>query len=525
MRSTFSGLEISKRALFAQQTSLQTTSHNIANANTKGYSRQVVNLVSSQPMEAMGMQRSNAAGQIGTGVEFDYIKRIRETFLDHQFYNENKGSGEWTTRKDTLEKLEAIINEPSDTGIRQVIENFWNAWQVLSKEPEHLTARAALKEGALALTDAFNSTSKQLRDLSADLTENVKAKVNETNSLLSQIASLNVGIVRTEGLGDNANDLRDQRDLLVDQLSGNMNIAVTETSNGFTIRMGNVELVNGQNVTTTVTADSLQASVASGDLNSGQIYGMFVSRDSYVSSYQFQLDSMIRAIAEGDVETTLPAGTVVPDGTEIDGVTYTGSIEDRTLSADAAFTVKGINGMHELGYTLEDPPKSGIPFFTIKAGFTGMDAASITVNPDIVNNVSNIAASARQYDDNGTIRVIKGNNDIALQIASFRSKKFNFDPQANGMTVLNNGTFEQFHQTLVGQLGIQTQEATRQSANQQMLVEQVDMRRQSVSGVSLDEEMANMIKFQHAYNAAARAMTTFDQLLDKIINSMGIVGR
>ncbi|MEX1028744.1 MAG: flagellar hook-associated protein FlgK [Paenibacillaceae bacterium] len=525
MRSTFSGLEVSKRALFAQQTALQTTGHNIANANTAGYSRQMVNLINSKPMEAAGIQRSNSAGQIGTGVEFDYIKRIRETFLDHQYYNENKELGEWTIRKDTLEKLEAIVNEPSDTGIRQVIENFWNAWQVLSKEPENLTARAALKEGSLALTDSFNSTSKQLQDLSKDLTENVNVKVNETNSFLSQISALNGEIFRTEGLGNDANDLRDQRDLLMDKLSGNMNITVSETSTGYSVRMGNVLLVDGQDVPTVVTAASLQANMTSGDLNSGQIYGMLVARDEYVASYQFQLDSMVKSIVEGNVEVTLPAGTVVPDGTVIGATTYTGSIAARTLAADTKMTVEGINGMHALGYTLDDPPKSGIPFFTIKDGFTTLSAESMTVNPDIVKRVANIAASTRVYDENGTERVIKGNNDIALLIAGFRNKKFDFDPQANGTPILTNGTFEQFHQTLVGQLGVQTQEAIRQATNQQLLVEQVDSRRQSVSGVSLDEEMANMIKFQHAYNAAARVMTTFDQLLDKVINSMGIVGR
>ncbi len=525
MRSTFSGLEVAKRSLFAQQTALQTTGHNIANANTVGYSRQVVNLVNSKPMEAPGIQRSNSAGQIGTGVEFDYIKRIRETFLDHQYYNENKELGEWTVRKDALEKLEAIVNEPSDTGIRTVIENFWNAWQVLSKEPENLTARAALKEGALALTDAFNSTSKQLKDLSTDLTSNVEVKVNESNSFLRQIAALNGEIFRTEGLGNDANDLRDQRDLLVDHLSGNMNINVTETSSGYTIQMGGVELVNGQTVSTLVTSASLEASVSSGDLNSGEIYGMLVSRDNYVASYQFQLDSMVKSIVNGNVQVTLPAGTVVPDGTVVNGVTYTGTLAARTLTTDTEMTVAGINGMHALGYTLDDPPQSGIPFFTIKDGFTEFNAESMTVNPDIVNRVANIAASSRLYDDNGTIRVVKGNNDIALQISGFRNKKFDFEPQANGTPILTNGTFEQFYQTFVGQLGVQTQEAIRQNANQQLLVEQVDSRRQSVSGVSLDEEMANMIKFQHAYNAAARVMTTFDELLNKVINSMGIVGR
>ncbi len=525
MRSTFSGLEVSKRALFAQQTALQTTGHNIANANTAGYSRQVVNLVNSKPMEAPGIQRSNSAGQIGTGVEFDYIKRIRETFLDHQYYNENKGLGEWTVRKDTLEKLEAIMNEPSDTGIRQVIENFWNTWQVLSKEPENLTARAALKEGALALTDSFNHTSKQLSDLSNDLTENIEVKLREANSFVNQISKLNHEIFRIEGLGNNANDLRDQRDLLADQLSGIVNISVSESSSGYNIRMGNVELVNGGQITEVLDASNIVQAMSSGDLNSGEVHGMLVSRDQYLSSYQFQLDSMIRAIAQGDVEVTLTKGAVIPEGTTLNGILYTGTIEDRTLLADINTTVAGINGLHALGYTLDTPPASGLPFFTLKDGYTEFSAESITVNPDIVNKVSNIAASSRVYDDNGVVKVVKGNNDIALTIAGFRTKKFDFEPRPDGTPILTNGTFSEFHRALIGQLGVQTQEANRQSVNQQVLVEQVQSRRQSVSGVSLDEEMVNMIRFQHAYNAAARAMTTFDELLDKVINSMGLVGR
>src|SRR5690554_3444878 len=168
MRSTFGGLEIAKRSLFTHQASLQTTGHNIANANTVGYSRQVVNHVAAEPLEAIGMNRSTIPGQIGQSVEFDYIRRIRDGFLDQQYHNENKGLGEWTVRKDTLEKLEKIINEPSETGFRQVLDNYWNAWQELSKLPDNLETRSVLKESALALTDSFNHISKKMNDLDAD---------------------------------------------------------------------------------------------------------------------------------------------------------------------------------------------------------------------------------------------------------------------------------------------------------------------------------------------------------------------
>lgn len=534
MTSTFSGLEISKRSLFAQQAALQTTGHNIANANTKGYTRQVVNLIASQPYEAIGLTRSAVAGQMGQGVEFDHINRIREKFLDTQFYNENQSFGEWSIRKDTLEKLEAIVNEPSDTGIRTVTEGFWNAWQVLSKEPDNVTARAALKEKALALTDAFNHTGKQLDDLGSDLTENINVKVRETNTMMTQVANLNNEIFRVEGLGNDANDLRDQRDLIVDNLSKIVNVNVTESSGGYDLKMGNVVLVTGNTAGTPLTAASIATSFSSRDLASGEIYGMLVSRDQNLESYKFQLNSMVKALVEGQVTVTLPQGTVVPANTTLtkvnaDGTTqsavYSGTIANRTLVADTKVTVNGINGLHSLGYTLEDPPKSGIPFFSLKDGFTEFNAQSITLNPDIVKKVANIASSAKVYDSNGVEKVVRGNNDIALTLSGFRNQKFDFTPTSTGTPMLTNGTFDEFFRAVVGQLGVQSQEATRQDTNQKILVDQIDSRRQSVSGVSLDEEMANMIKYQHAYNAAARSLTTFDQMLDKVINSMGLVGR
>lgn len=512
MRSTFSGIEVAKRSLFAQQTAQQTTAHNIANANTKGYTRQVVNLVASRPMEAVGLMRSNTPGQIGTGVEFDSINRIREKFLDDQYYNENKALGEWTERKDTMDKLEAIFNEPSDTGIRQTIEGFWSAWQELTKAPDNLTARVLVKERALALTDALNYSARKLNDLSTDITKNIAVVATQADSALTQIASLNNEIFRIEGLGDNANDLRDQRNLLVDELSKIMNVTVTEADRGFIVRMGNTELVNGIAKTTTVDSGFLEGQY-NNDLTSGQVYGMIQSRDVNIVAYRNQLNAMVKSLVQGEVEVTLPQGMMLPDGVTVigtDGTEYTG-----TLAADTKVVVNGVNGLHQLGYALDDAP--GKPFFTM---VDGSEALTVTVNPDIANDVSQIAASTGYYvDANGDKKVLKGNNQLALVIAGLKNQKFEFDG------ALQSGTPDEFYSSLIGQLGVESKEASRQFDNQQILVEQVDSRRQSVSGVSLDEEMANMIKYQHAYNAAARSMTVFDEMLDKVINSMGIVGR
>lgn len=497
MRSTFSGIEISKRSLYSHQTALTTTAHNMANVNTKGYSRQVVDLTASRPMEAIGMMRSNMPGQIGTGVEFESIRRLREGFLDHQYQNEYTNLNEWLVRQDTLEKIELFMAEPSDTGIRQVMDNFWNSWHQLSEYPDNLETRAVVKESALAMTDAFNHLSKQLADFRADLTENIQVVTTQGNTLVGQLAQLNQEIYRIEGLGNNANDLRDQRDLLMDELSGLVNISYTEQADGYEVRMGETVLVTG-GTATDFTEELVTASAESGDLNGGKLAGLIYSRDELVTQYDTQLEALVKTMADA------------------------------------------VNDLHQQGYTLNEPAELGGAFFTYDAD---NPAGTISVAADIQENVLHIAASTRTYiDADGVEQVVRGNNELALEMAALKNNPFDFfvrDEETDGENedgedgssdetreiILNNGTFDEFFRAVIGELGVQTSEAGRRVANQHVLVDQIDIRRQSVSGVSLDEEMSNMIKFQHGYNAAARAMTTFDELLDRVINGMGIVGR
>ena len=525
MRSTFFGIEMSKKSLFTQQAALTTTGHNISNANTQGYSRQVVNMVASKPLEPLMMSRSASPGQVGQGVEFDQIKRIREKFLDDQFHHESKFLGEWTIRRDTLDKIEAIINEPSDTGIRQVLENFWNSWQDLSKEPDNLTARAVVKERTMSLVDALNYSATQLRDLSTDLTNSVRVKVTEMNTFIFQIAELNSAIYRIEGLGDQANDLRDQRDLLLDKLAKISNITMQEDQFGFNVKMGDIELVRGKEIKKTITFEEMDSLRDQGHINSGEVFGMMYARDNIVSNYRTQLDALAKTLATGKTKTTLPKGTVIPEGAVINGVTYTGSILDRTLPNTLNIEVDGLNGLHKLGYSLTKTLHSGEGFFATSDGSDEITAANITLNSMIYEDVRYISSSFRTYMDGSAEKVVGGNADLALAIAGMRNMTFDFDPEQNKNMILSDGTFEEFYRSAIGQIGVQSQEANRQAENQKVLVEQVESRRQSISGVSLDEEMANMMKFQHAYNAAARALTTFDEMLDRVINNMGQVGR
>ena len=518
MRSTFHTLETAKRSLFTQQAAINTVGHNIANANTRGYTRQVVSMTAARPIEAYGISRTTIPGQLGTGVEFTDIRRIRMGFLDDQYRNQNKLLGTYEIQADTLDKLEAIINEPSDAGIRTVLAQFWNAWSDLSKDPENVTGRKIVRESALALVDAFNTISRQLDDLTADLTRNIEVKATEINTILSTIASLNTEIRRIEGLGDKANDLRDQRDLLVDDLSRIVNVSVIESETGYTISIGGITIVDGSTATP-VTSEMLLDAYQSGDLDSGEVHGMIVSRDVYVAEYRRQLDSLANTLATGEIQVIIPAGSYLPQAF---ASAQTPPLPV-PLANDTVVTVRGINGLHQLGYTLEGgtPPATGLPFFTTSDGSAVFTAGNLRLNPAIESDVNKIATSMR-LDAGGA--VVRGNNSLALLMSELKEIRFTFDETLSGNGV-TSAKLSDYYSALVGEIGVVANRMQRNMMNTKMQLDQIESNRQSVSGVSLDEEMSELIRFQHAYNAAARLMTSFDEILNKLINGTGVVGR
>ncbi|WHX48725.1 flagellar hook-associated protein FlgK [Paenibacillus woosongensis] len=521
MRSTFHTLEVGKRGVVAQQTALATTGHNITNANAPGYSRQVAKMAAARPIEFPGMTRSTNPNQLGMGVEVTSIKRIRDFLLDIEYRNQNSDLSTWIVKQETLSNVEGIFNEPSENSIATSISEFWNAWQQLSKNPSStdLSARTVVQQKAIALTETFNHIASQLDTLQNNLTQRINVKVAEVNNTVQQISDLTIMINRVEGLGDNANDLRDQRDLLIDQLSTLGNLQVIETDDNYQVIFGDVMVVDGIQPPTEFTLANVNA------LTRGEIAGYVESRDVHIQNYITQMNVMANTLATGKIEVTLPAGSILPPG-----VTIPGAVMDptnpRKLAQDTKHTVDGLNGLHKLGYTLQEPATAGKDFFVAAGGGT-ITAANIRVNPEIVDNLANIAAAMRteQVTQNGvtTEKVLQGNGDLALLIASLAEGKFDYRGQNGAIT--NEGTFAGYLQSVIAQLGTDSDDAYRMVQNGTLLSDHADRLRQAVSSVSLDEEMADMIRFQHAYSASARVMTTIDEMLDKLINGTGIVGR
>lgn len=519
MRSTFHGLEVSKRGLFAQQSALNTTSHNIANANTEGYTRQRANMRATTGIPYPGLDTSRGPGLIGTGVEVTELQRIREDFLDVQFRTENKHFGYWEARRDGLEKIEVILNEPSDTGLQKVMDELWKSWQDLAKEPESLSTRAVVRQRAIAVAETFAAITTSLTELQNDLDNVVRVKVIDINSIAQQIANLNRQIGDVVPHGYQPNDLYDQRDVLLDKLA----------------KMADIRVIPGEMGMVNVTIDGQPL------VNGRESVEMAATENPVTGFVDITLGGEPFIPQSGSLKGTFDARGVATINPDTNEVTMTGPVPDimKRLNLLAVNLTTEINKLHETGLNLFDiqnrstnpnAPLSALPFFVDADGLAAnppvirypTSAAKVAVNPAIINSLNNIAAAKQIITGEGAGTSFQGDGSNAQAIASIKFKMIDIGIAPDGK--LETATLDDYYRYTISQLGVDSQEAQRMEKNSEILVGQVDTQRQSVSGVSIDEEMAEMVKYQHAYSAAARVMTSMDELLDKIINGTGRVG-
>jgi flagellar hook-associated protein 1 FlgK len=513
--SSFTGLSIVIKGLYAQQRALDVTGHNIANVNTEGYARQRAVMETAQPAQVPG-----GRGMLGRGVEIQQIERIRNTFLDVKFWGENTVLGEWSSKSQLLTEIEMVFNEPSDAGLNTVIDNFFSALQDLSngEKASDLTVRETVRQTAIAFADCLNDMAARFEKIQTDANFAIETKVNEINSYAQQISELNRQIMRYELDGSNANDLRDRRDLLVDKLSGIVDVKTFEDSDGrFRLSIGGRLLVNNVSCNRLVlvergdTYNGKATQVKNPDVDAaglyeilwddgcefnpkgGELRGLLDIRDSDgspgtykgVPYYMRQLNHFARTFAEKINEIHTSAYGLKGDYTEAGGEQVLFFTHDITLDS----------------YTVD----SGGVRTAITPAIT---AKNITLSKEIFNDVNCISVAA-SYD------TIPGDASKGLEMAGLRHR--------NVFPVY--GTPEDFTKSLIAALGVDGQEAERMRDNQEILINQTNTLRMSTSGVSIDEEMANMVKFQHSYNAAARLITAMDEMIDMLVNRMGVVGR
>jgi len=600
--SIFMGLEIGKRSIMTHQTALNITGHNLANTNTEGYTRQTPTIVTTRPYYTPSLTSYAGVGQQGTGVQVASIERIRDAFLDSQIRNENKTTGYWTSLQDTLAKIEVILNEPSKDGLRTVMDQFWEAWQDLSANPESDAVRTVVTERGAAMADAFNHTYRQLLELRDDVNACIQIKVDEINSLAQQIADLNKQIMAVTSAGQRPNDLLDKRDLLVDQLSKIIDINVRNDQLGMiSLHIGGRALVQGKDVFQLDTKQDGQGlhQVVWADtetavrIESGELRGLLDARgaselDKSPSIYKEIIPTMIdnlNQLAKTIILRTneihrggfsLSNQTPFPDGLNFfaEPANVNGDYEWAALiQVDDAIYNDPKNIAAARYHTWEGGVEANfgdgavalliaqlkhdynLPQYTARSGSLAsyindllndpapaidltIDGSLITINPpaEPYQDLNQVVDAINQALSGVAVKVRSEGNELVFYSTndSFTINELtiggmeivnNVNAQGPAEKMIEKATTDDYWRSICAEVGVQSQESLRMLNNQETLLNELENKRQSVSGVSLDEEITNMIKFQHAYNAASRYITTIDEAIDVIVNRMGLVGR
>ncbi|MEW5954404.1 MAG: flagellar hook-associated protein FlgK [Bacillota bacterium] len=461
MISTFFGIESARRGLQVHRRSMETTGHNIANANTPGYSRQEAVHTASTPYTAPALHRVLTPGQLGSGVSVDQVRRIRNEYLDAQYRDNAANEGFWKAKADVAQQAELIFPEPLGRGIQSVMLNFFNDWHELNNNPQDAGVKAAVRESGLELASLFRQTYSQLDHVRESIAEadavgniikgRVHDQIGQINGIVKEIQELNTAIERIKALGNQPNDLMDRRDVLLDKLSlhGELDIQVQSAAqNMISIKMFDSYLLDDNNNQQTLSA-------------------------TMDSNYNF-------TFVFGTLPPVPPSGTGYLAGLQKSITEVNGFINSLNLLAKEL--IEGVNATHN-----PKPPNSGNDFFT------GDSASTIEVAGNIIATTANI----------------DGNK--ALAVAQLRSV-----PIVN----LNNGTMEGYYQGLVSEVGANSKTALDQLTNQLAIREQVESLRESAAGVSLDEELSRMVQFQYGFQASARMMAALDDMLDVIINRL-----
>ena len=501
MRSTFYGLEIVRKGLHVSQKGLDVTGHNIANANTPGYTRQRLVTSSIEPsVYGNGIFTYTAKGQVGGGVTIQELTQIRDKFIDMQYRRENTKLGEWTAKTDALRYIEDVFREPSDAGLNAVLADFFSDLQELSKNPESKEIRTLVRQDAIKLTETLHHYYDQLIQLQGEQDTAINITVNEINDKIKNIRDLNELIFRFEIGGEKANDLRDQRNLLVDELSNLIKINYYETPDGrFRIDINGMPLVDHVHYQEIETVKDVKNPAGDG------------LDDLY--SIKWKGTNMDVAINGGKLKGYLD----IRDGKTPDRMGIPYFIEQ--LNKFAETLVTEFNAIHRTGYTLPEgnkPSETGIDFFATvdKDGNPiKITAKNIRLSQEILDSVYNIAASRQQVDLNDPNK--PGDNEIALELVGLRNRK----------DIPIVGNFEDFTKMVIADLAVESSHSQKMLEGQEMLTDSLDITRLSISGVSLDEEMTMIIQYQHAYSAAARAISAMDEALEILINRTGLVGR
>ncbi len=564
MGTLFSALDIARAGMLVSQVQLDVTGHNIANVNTEGYSRQRVEVTTRLP-------NYRPYGAIGRGPAISDIRRIRETFLDQIFREQNPALGRTETIANYFVRIQDIFQEPGDTGFSAHLSRFFDALQDFANNVEETPVRVALVQEGEALAQSLNEIAKQIYLLESNTNEEIRNTIPEINSLITRIAEFNKTIRDTEITGKSANDLRDNRDLLIDQLSKIVAITTRERDDGqVEVLLGGVQIIGGNKYRTlsTVVNPSIDPtrpdflSVVFSDnqeqaiIADGTLAGLISIRDTELRRIKEELNEIARVVA-GSINKIHSQGR----GLELYGNTIqsTISVSDVTIPlADNELPYSINNGsfqlltydnlgnlINTLNVTINNSSTSltdianqidSNPYFSASVDADGYltvtpssgysfrfanDTSGVLVaigmNPFFTGYTASTLSVNRDLINNprlissGYSTNIRetGDNTASLAMANLRSQRILSD---------STQTADEYYQSMIVEIGINARANLDVLEMERSFINDFNRRRQEVSGVNLDEEVTNLILFQRAFEASTRIITVTDRMLDALLN-------
>ena len=471
MASLSHSMNIGSESLMANRQGIDTTAHNIANAQTEGYSRQDVNLAQKNPMARNGLV-------VGDGVYVGSIKRAHDQFIEKQVTKATTKNGYSDKLYDNLQDFQLIFSPELESTVAEEMSGFFGALQSLSNTPDDLTSRTVLVDQANNVSASFRRVDSEVKQKRSSLNDAIAARAREINDITGQIAKLNISIQSMEMTpAASANDLRDQQDRLVTQLSSIMDVSYYQDKDGMMCLRGPGE---------TLLVDRRFAGTLECRAD-GEDGGMFrLVNTEPGGGHAWDITDKVRS---GEVKALLYVRDEVAR-----------PILDRNNELASVF-IKSVNDIHQQGFGLNQFSDSiGRGFFE-NVRDPGNAAAEIEISSLIQSSTDAISVASSPN--------AKGDNVIANELLGLKSKKVMQD---------GNASFNDFYANFVGVLGAEVVRSEHARDTDKIMLAELKGRKEMVSGVSLDEEAANMIKWQTAFTASSKVITTVDEMFDTILN-------
>jgi flagellar hook-associated protein 1 FlgK len=518
MSQLFASFNTAKRGMYDAQKRIEVVSNNIANTNTEGYSMQRVETVNTS------LYNIDIDGTLENGADTTKVVRVRDEFLDKQIRTENGVLGQYEVTAEVLGQIETIFLEPSENGLNQAMSDMWNSWEELSIDPTEESIKSVVSQTTQDFVFTLNSISSSLSDLKDNAQSIMQTKVYDLNKALEEIDSLNNQIYKSAIRNVEPNSLLDERDLLLDEMSSSINFECSFDDYGrATITSGGKELVSSNSSTESQYEISFVDSIEqledggyevniaiAGDTSNVQT--IKITEEEFTNNYSFLEEGSIIITDENneiyEYEDKLTTGELKGYREALDFINeYSGQLDN--LANSIAQT---LNKIHE--------GEDGISFFVTSDGEEVFTAENISVNEIIDNDPSEINTDV-DYGDGARALAISELRDSkfsidSIDISNYDSDTLEFEDDSTG------STFDSYYINMISNMGVEKQSADTRVSNEEALIEALDEKKESISGVSIDEEITNLVIYQNTYAANAKVMSTLTDMLDTLINGLGL---